>query len=78
MSLVTAPKNTQSNIFTLNPVSINAGFHSFTPQLDVLETDVNKQWRLEGFYIQPDKPLCGQARVLWISVIKTLLQKLII
>ncbi|MGK3505821.1 autotransporter outer membrane beta-barrel domain-containing protein [Escherichia coli] len=55
VSLVTAPKNTQSNIFTLNPVSINAGFHSFTPQLDVLETDVNKQWRLEGFYIQPDK-----------------------
>ncbi|MGT4006983.1 autotransporter outer membrane beta-barrel domain-containing protein, partial [Escherichia coli] len=55
VSLVTAPKNTQSDIFTLNPVSINAGFHSFTPQLDVLETDVNKQWRLEGFYIQPDK-----------------------
>lgn len=55
VALVTAPKNTQSDIFTLNPVSINAGFHSFTPQLDVLETDVNKQWRLEGFYIQPDK-----------------------
>lgn len=78
VSLVTAPKNTQSNIFTLNPVSINAGFHSFTPQLDVLRPTLisNGVWR--DFTYSLIKPLCGQARVLWISVIKTLLQKLII
>lgn len=53
--LVTAPKETQSGVFTLNPVSLHAGLHNFTPKLEVLQTDTGKQWRLQGFDVQPDK-----------------------
>ncbi|EQC3334526.1 S6 family peptidase [Escherichia coli] len=53
--LVTAPKETQHDVFTLNPVSLRAGFHNVTPQIDLLETDTSKQWRLHGFNVQPDK-----------------------
>lgn len=42
----------------------------------MLETDVNKQWRLESFTYSLIKPLCGQARVLWISGYKNFITEI--
>lgn len=55
LPLVNAPKATQSDVFTLKPITQRTGFHTYTPQLGMVETANSKQWRLEGFDIQQDK-----------------------
>lgn len=54
VALVTAPKTTAADVFTLKPVTQRAGVHTFTPQLGVVENGDSKQWRLEGFDVQQD------------------------
>lgn len=54
VALVTAPKTTAADVFTLKPVTQRAGVHTFTPQVGVMESGNSKQWRLEGFDIQQD------------------------
>lgn len=55
--LVTAPKSTSADVLTLNPVTQHAGFHTFTPQVGIVESEDSKQWLLEGFDVQQDKAL---------------------
>jgi len=52
--LVTAPKATAAEVFTLKPVTQRAGVHTFTPQMGIVESGNSKQWRLEGFDVQQD------------------------
>jgi len=52
--LVTAPKATAADVFTLKPVTQRAGVHTFTPQMGIVESGNSKQWRLEGFDVQQD------------------------
>lgn len=54
--LVTAPKATASDVFTLTPVAQRSGLHTFTPNIALVETGNSKQWRLEGFDVQQNKP----------------------
>ncbi|EFE9120012.1 autotransporter outer membrane beta-barrel domain-containing protein [Escherichia coli] len=54
VALVTAPKATATEVFTLKPVTQRAGVHTFTPQLGIVESGNSKEWRLEGFDIQQD------------------------
>lgn len=54
VALVTAPKTTAADVFTLKPVTQRAGIHTFTPQLGIVESENSKQWRLEGFDVQQD------------------------
>lgn len=53
--LVTAPKTTASDVFTLTPVAQRSGFHTFTPNIALVETGNSKLWQLEGFDVQQDK-----------------------
>ncbi|EIQ2268022.1 autotransporter outer membrane beta-barrel domain-containing protein [Escherichia coli] len=55
VALVTAPKKTAADVFTLKPVTQRVGIHSFTPQVNIVDSGNSKQWLLEGFDIQPDK-----------------------
>lgn len=55
LPLVNAPKATESDVFMLNPITQRTGFHTYTPQLSMVETENSKQWRLEGFDVQQDK-----------------------
>ncbi|CAD5640010.1 phage protein [Escherichia coli] len=52
VALVTAPKATAAEVFMLKPVTQRAGVHTFTPQVDVVESGNSKQWRLKGFDVQ--------------------------
>lgn len=52
--LVTAPKATADEVFTLKTVTQRAGVHTFTPQMGIVESGNSKQWRLEGFDVQQD------------------------
>jgi len=54
VALVTAPKATAADVFTLKPVTQRAGVHTFTPQMGIVESGNSKQWRLEGFDVQQD------------------------
>lgn len=54
VALITAPKNTAADVFTLKPVTQRTGIHSFTPQVNVVESGNSKQWQLEGFDVQQD------------------------
>lgn len=54
VALVTAPKTTASDVFTLTPVTQRVGLHTFTPLVDIVESGNNKLWQLEGFDIQQD------------------------
>ena len=55
LALITAPKTTAADVFTLTPVTQRAGIHTFTPQVSIVENGDSKQWQLEGFNIQQDK-----------------------
>lgn len=54
VALVTAPKATAADVFTLKTVTQRAGVHTFTPQMGIVESGNSKQWRLEGFDVQQD------------------------
>ncbi|EGT3574386.1 autotransporter outer membrane beta-barrel domain-containing protein [Citrobacter amalonaticus] len=54
VALVTAPKTTAADVFTLKPVTQRVGIHTFTPQMGIVESGNSKQWRLEGFDVQQD------------------------
>lgn len=54
VALVTAPKTTATDVFTLKPVTQRAGVHTFTPQIGIVESGNSKQWQLEGFDVQQD------------------------
>lgn len=54
VALVTAPKKTTADVFMLKPVTQRVGIHSFTPQVNIVESGNSKQWQLEGYDIQQD------------------------
>ncbi len=54
IALVTAPKTTDTGVFSLKSVAQRTGVHIFTPQISIVDSGNSKQWRLEGFDVQPD------------------------
>ncbi|MDF3971405.1 S6 family peptidase [Escherichia coli] len=59
--LIIAPKNTDSNLFNICPLS--SGFHTVTPLVDVRESDKTKDWLLKGFSISENNSNTKQGKV---------------